>query len=160
MFADADRYWDQFIESLPEGAPQPSGYYDAFYFGSTPESCRAITPLVLNGTKTATGSLQWVHESEGRRPPQAGDYSIITDENHIPVCVILDTEITIRPYDEVDAAFAWDGGEEDRTLASWRQIYWDYIVAECARIGREPSLKTPLVCERFRVVYKEPLQTG
>ena len=118
-----------------------------------------ITPLVFTGVKTATGSLQWVYEADGRMPPKAGDYSIVTDGNGEPVCIILDTEVRIIPFDEVDESFAWDGGEEDRTLESWRQIYREYISLECARIGREPTPQTPLVCERFRVVYKEPLET-
>jgi uncharacterized protein YhfF len=149
-------YWAQYLASLPDGSDRPAEYYEAFHFGSSEESCDLITPLVLNGTKTATGSLLWVYEEEGRRPPEAGDYSIVTDAEGGPVCVILDTEIRNIPYDEVDRAFASDGGEEDRTLESWRQIYWEYIISECARIQREPSHKTPLVCERFRVVYKEP----
>src|SRR5512142_1951505 len=129
-----DQYWAQFLESLPESSDRPNGYYDAFYFGSTRESALTIAALVLNGIKTATGSLQWVYEAEGRQPPAAGQYSIVTDGEHQPICIIQDTEVRIAPFDEVDAAFAWDGGEEDRTLESWRQIYWEYIVSECARI--------------------------
>jgi uncharacterized protein YhfF len=154
----ADRYWAQFLRSQPALSEKPTTYYEEFSFGSTKESARELAALVLDGVKTATGSLQWVYEAEGRRAPRAGDYSIVTDGEGNPVCVILDTEVTIVPYDEVDAAFARDGGEEDRTLESWRGIYWEFIVTECARIGREPSPKAPLVCERFLVVYKEPLQ--
>jgi len=152
------RYWTQFLESLPENAEQPVHYYDSFYFGSSKESAALITPLVLGGIKTATGSVQWVYEAEGRRPPMSGDYSIVTDGEGEPVCIIRDVEVEIIPYDEVSSAFAWEGGEEDRTLESWRRIYWDYIVSECARIKRQPTSKTPLVCERFCVVYNEPLK--
>jgi hypothetical protein len=45
-------------------------------------------------------------------------------------------------------------------MADWRRIYWKYIVFECAKVGREPDEKTPLVMERFRVVYRQPLATG
>ncbi len=150
-------YWAQFLASLPPGAERPVEYYEAFSFGSSKESTRSITPLVLEGIKTATGSLLWSYEAEGRRPPMVGDYSIVTGGEE-PVGVLLDTEVRILPYDQVDAAFAWDGGEEDRTLDSWRQMYWDYIVQECARLGREPTLQVPLVCERFHLVYKEALK--
>jgi len=37
-------------------------------------------------------------------------------------------------------------------------MYWEYIVSECKRIGREPDVKAPLAMERFRVVYSEPLR--
>lgn len=118
-----------------------------------------IAELAFNGVKTATGCVLWTFEVDGTPIPKVGDYNIITDGADHPVCVVQDTEIAIVPFDEVDAAFAWDGGEEDRTLESWRKIYWDFIIFECKRIDREPSLKIPLVCERFRVVYKEPLKT-
>jgi uncharacterized protein YhfF len=152
-----DRYWAQFLKSLPPEA-RPAQCYDVFSFGSTKESAKSIAALVLSGIKTATGSLQWVYEAQGRRHPRPGDYSIVTDGEGYPLCVIVDTEVATVPYDEVDSAFAWDGGEEDRSLETWLRIYWDYIISECARIQREPTLKTPLVCERFRVVYRDPLK--
>ena len=48
--------------------------------------------------------------------------------------------------------------ESDRTLATWRPMYWRYIVSECRRTGMEPHPKAPLVMERFTVVYREALQ--
>jgi uncharacterized protein YhfF len=156
MTGKVDRYWAQFLQSLPGDAERPR-LYDAFSFGTSKESASTIAALVLEGVKTATGSPQWVHEAHGKPIPRPGDYSIVTDGDGEPVCIIQDVEVRIIPYNEVDAAFAWDGGEEDRTLESWRKIYWDYIVLECSRIGREPAEHTPLVCERFRVVYREPL---
>ena len=157
-FLDVDRYWAQFLASLPNTPVRPRRYHDAFSFGTSKESAKLIAALVLDGTKTATGSLLWVYEAEGKPIPKPGDYSIVTIGEGEPVCIIRDTEITVVPYDEVDEAFARDGGEEDRTLASWRKIYWDYILVECARIHRKPASNTPLVCERFRVVYREPLK--
>jgi uncharacterized protein YhfF len=154
MLSNADRYWIQFLDSLPE-SELPSAYSDVFHFGSSRESARQITPLVLQRIKTATGSLLWAYEAEGRPVPKAGDYSIVTNGKDDPVCIIQTWQVNIIPYDEVDEQFAHDGGEEDRSLESWRRIYWDYLVVECARIGREPSPQTPLVCERFRLVYGE-----
>ena len=67
-------------------------------------------------------------------------------------------EVRIIPFDEVTADYAWDGGEGDRCLASWREIYRGDIEWECQRIGLEPTTKAPLMMERFRVVYAEPLR--
>jgi len=159
MTQAAEQYWAQFLNSLPGTPARPTSYYEAFSFGSSKESAWELAALVLRGVKTATGSLQWTYEAEGRRAPEAGDYNVVTDGDGTPVCIILDLDVKIIPFDEVDETFAWDGGEEDRTLESWRRIYWEYILLECGRIGRDPGPKTPLVCERFRVVYREPLQT-
>jgi uncharacterized protein YhfF len=151
---EIDRYWSQFLQSLPPEAEPPVSYYDAFHFGITKEDATEIAALVLQGTKTATGSLQWVYESEGRALPEPGTYSVVLDGTDVPVCIIETTEIRILPFDEVDEQFAFDGGEGDRTLTSWRGGYWSYIVSECARIHQEPTRQVPLVCERFRVVYR------
>jgi uncharacterized protein YhfF len=158
--AEADRYWTQYVESLPLGMDQPERYADTFSFGTAKQEATEIAALVLQGVKTATGSLQWVYEAEGQPLPKVGDQYIVRDSEDRPVCIIEVTEVQTMPFDEVDGRFAFHGGERDRTLASWRKIYRAYIASECARIGREPSEKTPLVCERFRVVYREPLRHG
>ena len=106
---------------------------------------------------TATGSVLWSYEADGRALPQVGDFWVVTNGGDDPVCVIQTTEIRILPFDEVGEEYARDGGEGDCTLGSWREMYWKYIVSECSRIGREPSRKAPLVMERFRVVYRERL---
>ncbi|MBI4415796.1 MAG: ASCH domain-containing protein [Euryarchaeota archaeon] len=152
-----DRYWKQFQRSLPPTARRQEKYDWVFHFGSK-RTARAIAALVLEGTKTATGSLKWVYQAENKPIPKPGDLSVITDGSKHPVCVIEDTEIRVVPFDKVDARFAFDCGEGDRTLEGWRKGYWQYIETECARIGRRPTRKTPLVCERFRVVYKEPVR--
>jgi len=92
--------------------------------------------------------------------PQPGDLWVVTNGDDDPACIIETTEVRTLPFDQVGADYARDGGEEDRTLASWRAMYWAYIGSECARIGREASEQTPLVMERFRVVYSEPLRAG
>jgi uncharacterized protein YhfF len=154
----ADRYWNQFVQSLPPGAERPERYYEAFHFGITKQDATEIAALVLQGTKTSTGALAWVYEAEGRAAPEAGDHSVVLDEKDNPVCIIETTESRVVSFEDVDEQFAYEGGEGDRTLPNWREGYWSYIVSECARINREPTVRTPLVCERFRVVYQELMQ--
>ena len=158
MDSIAERYWDQFLESLPAGSARPAAHAGSFYFGGHPDQAGEIAELVLKGTKTATGSLLWAYQAEGKRLPRLGDFSIVTNGRD-PVCIIETVDVRVVPYDEVDAHWADEGGEGDRSLASWRRIYWDHIVAECRRINRSPSRSVPLVMERFRVVYREPLRS-
>jgi uncharacterized protein YhfF len=155
--ANADRYWAQYLASLPPERRPSASYVEAFSFGFTPEDGREIAPLVLAGTKTATGSVYWSYAFDGKRLPEAGDLCIVTAGSDDPVCVIETTEVRIIPYDEVTEDYAWHGGEGDRSMATWRDIYGRYIASECARMGREPSPAAPLVMERFRVVYRAPL---
>ena len=157
MQTNVDRYWKQYLNSLPGGIPHQSAYADSFYFGTNRQDAHQISKLVLSGTKTATGSVKWSFEADEKPEPRAGDLSVITNGGDDPVCIIETTEVRIIPFDEVEEDYAVDGGERDRTLDSWRAMYWDHIISECARIGRSPSKKTPLIMERFRVVYSEVL---
>ena len=152
-----ERYWGQFLSSFPPGSEPADDFVESFFFGTEPEGAREISKLVLDGQKTATGSVLWSYETDGKPVPKAGDYWIVTDGGDDPVCIIQTTDVSVIPFDEVPEEYARDGGEGDRTLVSWRRMYWDYIVSECARACREPSQATPLVMERFRVVYREPL---
>jgi uncharacterized protein YhfF len=64
-----------------------------------------------------------------------------------PVCFIYTTYITHRRFLEVDERFAYDEGESDRTLASWRRDHRIYF----GRLGTfEEDMM--LVCERFRLI--------
>jgi uncharacterized protein YhfF len=158
MATRVDRYWAQYLASLPEEARRRSAYAGTAAFGITEDDARAIAPLVRDGTKTASGGLVWSHEADGTKGSRPGDLWIVVAGPDEPVCVIETNEVRVLPYDEVPETYAWEGGEGDRTLDDWRRMYWEYIVSECARIGREPSPKAPLAMERFRVVYAEPLR--
>jgi uncharacterized protein YhfF len=67
----------------------------------------------------------------------------------VPIAVIETVELTQRRFGEVDAAFAFDEGEGDRTLASWRLAHQNYF----RRQGTfAPDM--PLFCERFRLATR------
>jgi uncharacterized protein YhfF len=155
MASRADRYWQQYLASLPRGEDPPARYVEAFSFGFTPEDASEIAELVLDGAKTATGSVLWSYEADGKPLPRRGDHWVVNDGEGQPVCILRTTDVSILPFDEVPESYAREGGEADRTLATWRPIYWRYIVSECRRIGREPHEAAPLVMERFVVVYRE-----
>ena len=55
--------------------------------------------------------------------------------------------MTYRRYNEVDAAFAHEEGEGDRSLAYWREAHRNYF-------GRQGKFSEDmmLMCERFRLV--------
>lgn len=153
-----DRYWRQFLRSFPSGVHRPADYGGSFSFGFTPDDATEIAELVVAGVKTATGSLLWSFEHDKAPIPKTGDHWIVVDGNDDPVCIIRTADVSIIPYDEVPEDYARDGGEGDRSLDSWRRLYWEYITSECRRINREPLENTPMVMERFSVVFREPMQ--
>jgi uncharacterized protein YhfF len=76
-----------------------------------------------------------------------GERWIVLDGRGEPRSVIESTEVTYRRFNEVDAAFAHDEGEGDRSLTYWCGAHRAYF----GRLGRF-SEDTMLMCERFRLV--------
>jgi uncharacterized protein YhfF len=68
--------------------------------------------------------------------------------------VLETTELVQRTIDDVDASFAFDEGEGDRSLAYWREAHQRYFARNG---GFEPGML--LWCERFRLIEIIP-ETG
>jgi uncharacterized protein YhfF len=114
----------------------------SFAFGDSPALADELLELVLKGIKTATCSTE--DEPNGSTP---GERWVVLDGRGTPRCVIESTEVTYRRYNEVDADFARDEGEGERSLACWREAHRRYFT----RLGkfREDMM---LMCERFRLL--------
>lgn len=156
----AERYWEQFVETRPFSVRPDRPFADAFSFGLDESDAAGIAELVKAGTKTATGSVLWSYEFDGKPVPAVGDHCVVLGEAGRPACIIRITQVEILPFDRVPAIYAALGGEGDRSVAHWRRIYRRHVEEECARVGRAPSDSVPLVMERFEVVYAEPLDDG
>jgi uncharacterized protein YhfF len=149
-----ERFWHSFLATLPSPQERESAKYQAWAFGNTPELADRLGELVRRGVKTATAALEWVFD-EGKEPrPAVGDYSIILDGRGQPLCIIQTTELRSVPFSEVDPEHAFLEGEGDRSLAYWAEAHWSYFKEECRSLGRTPDERMPIVCERFRLVYK------
>ena len=151
--AAVNAFWEAFRKENDQLAADTP--YEVWYFGDSRELADELAKLVVRGKKTATASLYWEYEAEGEQLPQVGGYSVITGYDGEPRGVIQTTEVRILPFDEVEADFAADEGEGDLTLDFWRQAHWSFFSRTCIRLGLEPELKMPVVCERFRLQYAE-----
>lgn len=127
---------------------------DPFAFGDSEGLAEELGQLVLDGIKRATASLVWTYEVEGRAAPKHGDLSIVTSWDKRPLCIIETSDVEVVAFEEVSAEFAHAEGEGDATLPSWRRNHEAFFARECSRIGRMPSPRMPVVCERFQVVYR------
>ena len=154
---DGDRvesYWRSYLESLPADSPVRDEQYVAEGWGDSPEMADELGALIADGTKTATCSALWEYEAEDEPLPQVGLKSVVLDGKGDPLCIVETTEVEVRPYEEVDAGFAYEEGEGDRSLEYWREAHWSFFSRTLPNMGKEPTTDMPLVCERFRVVYK------
>jgi uncharacterized protein YhfF len=114
----------------------------AFAFGDGPELADELLSLVIRGVKTATCSTE--DEPNTSTP---GERWIVLDGRGEPRCVIETTEVSYRRFGEVDANFAFEEGEGDRSLDYWRGAHRAYF-------GRQGKFSEDmmLMCERFRLV--------
>ncbi len=152
--ASIHAYWRTFLSTLPSDSPYHTKSYSKGGYGDSPELANELIRLILIGKKTATCGSLWEWEAEGKPLPQSGDIWVEVDGWGTPVCITETTEVTIRKYNEVDADFARSEGEGDLSLHSWRQAHKNYFSRTLSKIGREFSEDMPLICERFRMIYK------
>jgi uncharacterized protein YhfF len=122
--------------------PEQYQHLRAFAFGDSPGLADELLELVIKGVKTATCSTE---DEPNTSVP--GERWVVLDGGGEPRCVIETIEITYRRFSEIDAAFAHDEGEGDRSLAYWRCAHRAYF----GRLGRF-SEDMMLMCERFRLV--------
>jgi uncharacterized protein YhfF len=144
-------FWDRFQASITYDASQL--FYEAFHFDDNEPTANALGTLVLLGQKRATAGLLWTNEVTHKLLPKIGALSVVTDWHGTPLCIIQSTHIEIIPFDSVSDRFAATEGEGDKTLRYWREAHWRFFSREYQRIGREPNLQMPVVCEEFKLVY-------
>jgi uncharacterized protein YhfF len=144
-----ERFWDEFAAATGETGP-----YTAWAFGGpdNPDLATRLAALVLDGPKRATTSRLADYAEDGEPLPAPGDLGVVLDGTGMPVCIIRTTSVEIRPYGDVDEAFAWDEGEGDRSLAFWRDAHERFFAAA----GTPIDALTPLVLERFEKVWPPP----
>lgn len=149
--------WASYVEAHPEfiGESPPTES-----FGDSAEMADELLDVVLNGPKRATAGLvaEYVHEREALR--RIGDHWIVADGDGIARGVLRSIELRIGRLDSVDAQFAWDEGEGDRSLDWWLDAHRRFFRRSCARIGI--ALDDPgdldsldVVFERFAVVWPQ-----
>jgi uncharacterized protein YhfF len=148
-------YWHRYLETLPADSPIRQEVCEAGAFGDNSELANKLASLVVSGVKTATCSALWEWEAEEEPLPKTGEKFILLDGQGESVCVLETTEVFIKPYNEVDAGFASEEGEGDRSLEYWREAHWKFFSRTLPKIGKEPKEDMPLICERFKVVYGE-----
>ncbi len=147
-------YWERFLAGLPSDSPYYAKTYIAEGWGDSPEMADELGALIAQGTKTATCSSLWEWEAERSPIPQTGLVTIVIDGRGESLCIVETVEVTVRKYNEVDADFAREEGEGDLSLNYWREAHRNFFSRTLPKIGKEFSDEMPLVCERFRVIYK------
>lgn len=95
--------------------PQKYRAAERWSFGDNEAQADEVAKRVIDGIKTATCANL---DDEGE--PEPGEIFVIVDGRNNPVCAVKLTEVKQVPFDLVTEQHAWEEGEGDRTLASWR----------------------------------------
>lgn len=149
----ARRMWDAYAAAYP-AAVAACADHTVERFGDHPRLADELLGLVLSGRKRATAERVAEYAAAGEQPPRVGSHWIACDASGAPRAVLRSVELRIATFGEVDAAFAFDEGEDDRTLESWRtehRRYWTRVGEAGGRPFDEE--RDEIVLERFRVVW-------
>ena len=86
-------------------------------------------------------------KSQGDFGTKVGGQMIIKDWQDHPRVLIETTELTCRPFNEIDESFARDEGEGDLSLEYWRREHQKYFIREGTF-----SEDMKVYCQRFKVI--------
>lgn len=145
---------NQMWEAYRRANPKAPENYEAWAFGDSKEMADELAELVLNGTKTTTASNYTMYK-EDEPLPYVGLHNIVLDGDGRAVAIVETTSVETVPFDEVTEEHAYLEGEGDRTLRYWREAHEDFFKKEFKEVNQEFHNKIPVVCERFKVIFKK-----
>lgn len=122
-------------------------------FGDSEQLSDELLEIVLSGRKRATSASVSEYVDAGEQLPRIGSHWIACDGRGVPRIILRSTELRIGAFDSVDADFAADEGEDDGSVASWKEEHRRYWERTAAARGATWSTSDEIVFERFTVVW-------
>ncbi len=145
-------FWQGFLEE--KGLDDDTECSEVFRFGRSEDESQRLLKLVLRGKKRASTSSYLAYEAEGDALPEKGSYSIITDWDGIPRCVIRVTKVKVIPFCEITQEQALREGE-DKLLEEWQERHREFFKMHGSMIGYGFTEDMPVVYEEFHLEYKK-----
>jgi uncharacterized protein YhfF len=122
-----------------------------YAFGSGPEQADELLAFVTRGTKRATVGALVELEALDDPLPSVGQLWGLLDGAGEPRFVAETVDLQPGRLDEVTPAFAWDEGEDDRTLEAWLDGHRSWA----AQLGQADADPFEVLFERFQVVWPQ-----
>lgn len=145
--------WQKFCQAT--GA-DPSSLTAVERLGDSAAMADELLALVLAGTKTATAGLARDVEMGSEPLSQPGDHWVVLDGQDAPRCVLKTVQVRVGVLESVDAAFASDEGEGDRSREWWLDAHRRFFLRQAERQDFAYDEQRDLVVfERFDVVWTE-----
>ncbi len=143
-------YWQGFLEA--KGLPDFTPCTEVFKFGRDEQESDRLLKLVLRGKKRASVASRAVY-GENEQLPVPELYSIVTDWDGVPRCVIKVTAVQLLPFCEITKQQALRESAQDN-IEEWREIHRDFFTKQGESLGYTFSESMTVVYEEFKVVYK------
>jgi uncharacterized protein YhfF len=147
---------DKMLQDYCDLAEIPKVTLDSWHFCDNEKDANECTQLVLQNIKRVTSPSLWWYQANQVPLPQVGDRNVVTNWKGEAQCIIETTQVSIVAFNQITEDYAKLEGEGDKTLAYWRRVHWDYYHRELAGTSFTPSESMPIVCEQFKVVFKNP----
>jgi uncharacterized protein YhfF len=144
---------EAFWRAYREARSVPEQDYDVCRMGSSPEMADELLALVLRGPKRATACLLRDVEVGGEMMAKVGGHAVVLDGSERPRAIWRSRTVVVKPLNQVDAAFAWDEGEGERTREDWLAMHNRYFTARAAAEAFAFDASMPAVFERFTLVW-------
>ena len=146
---EAEAFWQSYRRT--RGVPEQ--VYDVGGMGDGPELADELLALILKGPKRATACLLRDVEQGSEMMARVGGHVVVLDGADRPCAIWRTRTVDVKPLNQVDAAFAWDEGEGNRTRADWLAMHNRYFAARANAEGFAFDDSMPAVFERFTVVW-------
>lgn len=149
--ASARNIWGDYLDKHLEHAfaEEPR----VTHFCDNKKDANSCLKLIMAGKKRATTHSLLGLQMRKEKLPKIGDFTIVTDWAGKAKCIIRTVRVRMRPFFNIDEAYARLEGEGDGSLAYWKQTHWDYYTRELESYGRVPRESMIVVCEEFEKVY-------
>ena len=145
-------FWAAYAAAHPD-VVRTCPEYTVEHFGDSARLADELLRDVTHGAKRATSALAAEFAADGDELPRIGSHWIACDSTGAPRIIVRSTEFRLGTFSSADESFAWDEGEDDRSLASWQSQHAKYWTRTCAARGAVWSEDDEIVFERFRVVW-------
>jgi uncharacterized protein YhfF len=145
------------VDEVTEGLRARTGLdvVGCYAFGAGPAQADGLLAFVTRGTKRATVGAAVELEALDDPEPAVGQLWGLLDGIGEPRYVAETVDVVPGVLDDATPAFAWDEGEGDRTLESWREGHRTWA----AQLGHADTEPFEVLFERFRIVWPEPDRT-
>ncbi len=148
---------EQFVAAARAALPQEKiERYKVRTYGSSKAMADIIIPLILAGEKTGTFALGAEFDTDPSRAPQLGEHYVVTQFDGPPALLYRITFVETVPFEGIDHEHVQVEGPSARRVDVWRNIHWDYWGGMMRAKGLEPSMRMPVVFQRFVVLYPAP----